>query len=226
VLTKNDVFDCRELRRALIRKLKVVLRELAMDEAEDDDKVSHMLNVILCGHPELLFDAQKAALAAHCEVEETEEELPVALVSDNPLATARLNVYRVFPSGLNSWELPFAQFLDGDTQNIVRWWHRNLPHQPWSVQVTLDNGGGFFPDFVVGVNERKSELGALLADPKYFFEIAKEVPKSYAEHPAYGRVLILNRQGSGQWFTVRYDDQRQKAVLDEEFRLADAAGYR
>ena len=225
VLTRNDVFDCRELRRALIRKLKAVLRELAMDEAENDDKVSHMLNVILCGHPELLFEAQKAALAAHCEVEEAEEELPAIVATDNLLPTARLNVYRVFPPGLNSWELPFAQFLDGDTQNIVRWWHRNLPHQPWSVQVTLDNGSGFFPDFVVGINGRQTELGGLLADPKYFFEIAKEVPKSYSQHPSYGRVLILNRQGSGQWFAVRYDEHRQRPVLDKEFRLADAAGY-
>lgn len=225
VLTKNDVFDSRELRRALIRKLKATLRELAMDEADDDDKVSHMLNVILCGHPELLFAAQKAALATHCEVEETEEELPAALASDDPLVTSRLNVYGVYPLGLNTWELPFAQFLDSDSQNIVRWWHRNLPHKPWSVQVMLDNGGGFFPDFVVGIEGRQHDSGALLADPKYFFEIAKEVPKSYAEHPSYGRVLILNRQGSGQWFTVRYDEQRKKPVLGGEFQLADAVGY-
>ena len=33
-------------------------------------------------------------------------------------------------------------------------------------------------------------------------------------HPVYGRVLILSRQGTTQWMTVRYDEQRQKAVLD------------
>ncbi len=225
VLTRDGVFDPRELRRALLRKLKATLRELALDEADDDDKVSHMLNVILCGHPELLFNAQKAALAMHCIVEETEEDLPAAMASDEPLPTARLNVYRVMPPGLNTWEQPFAEFLDRDSQNIVRWWHRNLPHKPWSVHVTLDNGKGFFPDFVIGIEGRKREDGALLADPKFFFEITQELPKSYAEHPSYGHVLILNRQGAGQWFTVRYDEHRQKAVLAGEFRLADAAGY-
>jgi type III restriction enzyme len=225
VLLKNDAFDPRELRRALLRKLKGTLHELGMDEAEDDNKVSHMLNVILCSHPELLIAAQKAALAVNCVVEETEEELPPALTSDEPLPASRLNVYRVMPPSLNTWELPFAQLLDGDAENVVRWWHRNLPHKPWSVQVTLDNGRGFFPDFVVGIEGRKREDGGLLADPKFFFEISQEAPKTYAQHPIYGRVLILSLQGGGQWFTVRYDQSRQKAVLGQEFRLIDAVGY-
>jgi type III restriction enzyme len=225
VLTKNDTFDSRELHRALIRKLKTTLRELAMDQADDDDKVGHMLNVILCGHPELLFAAQKAALASHCEVEDTEEELPSSIASDEPLPTSRLNVYRVMPPGLNTWELPFAQLLDSDSENVVRWWHRNLPHKPWSVNVVLDNGKGFFPDFIIGIEGRKYEDGALLADPKFAFELAQELPKTYAEHPSYGRVLIVTLQGNAQWFTVRYDEQRQRAVLGSEFRLTDAVGY-
>ncbi len=39
------------------------------------------------------------------------------------------------------------------------------------------------------------------------------------------RVLILSPQGGGQWMTVRYDPTRQKAVLDNEFRISDAPGY-
>jgi type III restriction enzyme len=225
VLTKNESFDARELRRALLRKLKATLREFALDQADDDDKVRHMLDVILCSRPELLYHAQKTALAKHCEVQQTEEGLPVAFESEAPLATSLLNVYRIMPPGLNTWERPFAELLDRDSQKIVRWWHRNLPHKPWSVQVVLDNGGGFFPDFVIGIEGRKCEDGGLLADPKFQFEITQEQPKTYAKHPVYGRVLILSLLGGAQWMTVRYDEQRQKAVLDAEFRLADAAGY-
>ena len=130
VLTKNESFDARELRRALLRKLQATLRELAMDEAEDNEQVSHMLNVILCARPELLQNAQKAALAVHCDVQQTEEGLPPNLESESPLPTSRLNVYRVMPPGLNTWERPFAELLDRDTQEIVHWWHRNLPHKP------------------------------------------------------------------------------------------------
>jgi hypothetical protein len=107
----------------------------------------------------------------------------------------------------------------------VRWWHRNPPHKPWSVQVVLDNGKGFFPDFVIGIEGRNCEDQGLLADPKFAFEITQELPKTYSVHPVYGRVLILSRQGTTQWMTVRYDEQRQKAIFDREFLLADAAGY-
>jgi hypothetical protein len=225
VLTRNESFDPRELRRALLRKLTGTLKELALDQAENDEQVKHMLNVILCARPDLLYMAQKTALAAHCEVEQTEEGLPAAMEYDSPLPTSRLNVYQVMPPDLNTWEQPFAELLDRDTQKIVLWWHRNLPHKPWSVQVVLDSGNGFFPDFIIGVEGRKTEVGGLLADTKFAFEISQEKPKTYAEHPIYGRVLILNRQGNAQWMTVRYDERLQKAVLDREFRLADTPGY-
>lgn len=225
VLTKNESFDARELRRALLKKLKSTLRELAMDQADDDEQIAHMLNVILCARPELLYTAQKTALAKHFEVADTEEGLPLILESETALPASRNNVYKVMPPGLNSWEEPFADLLDRDTQNIVRWWHRNLPNKPWSIQVLLDNGRGFFPDFIIGIKGRKTESNGLLADPKFAFEITQEQPKTYAEHPSYGHVLILSLQGGAQWMTVRYDEKRQKAVLDKEFHLADAAGY-
>ncbi len=225
VLTKNESFDARELRRALLKKLKATLSELAMDEASDNKQVAHMLNVILCARPDLLVQAQKAALAKHFEVAETEDGLPAAMENESPLPASRLNVYKIMPPGLNTWEKPFAELLDRDTQKIVRWWHRNEPHKPWSVQVVLDSGKGFFPDFVIGIEGRNTEDGGLLADPKFAFEITEQQPKTYAEHPVYGRVLILSLQGGAQWMTVRYDDKRQKAVLDAEFRLTDAAGY-
>ncbi len=224
-LTRNESFDPRELRRALLRKLGDTLREMGLDEAHDREKVSHMLHVILACHPELLHEAQKAALAAHFVVEPAEEPLPDELASETPLTTSRLNIYRAVPDDLNGWERDFAQLLDGDSLGVVRWWHRNLPHKPWSVQVVLADGRGFFPDFIVGIDGRKTEEGALLTDPKYGFETTAELPKAYAAHPAYGRVLILNKQGGGQWMTVRFDEKQQRAVLGSEFRLADAAGY-
>lgn len=225
VLTNDESFDARELRRALLRKLKSTLAELEMDQADNEDQLSHMLNVILCARPDLLHAAQKAALAKHFEVEQTQEGLPSALESESALPISRLNVYGVMPAGLNTWEQPFAELLDRDAVNIVQWWHRNPPRKPWSVQVVLDNGRGFFPDFVIGVEGRRTEDGGLLADPKFAFEITQEKPKSYAQHPVYGRVLILSLQGGAQWMTVRYDQAHDKAVLDRQFQITDAPGY-
>lgn len=224
VLTKNETFDSRELRRALLRKLKGTLREIGLDEGEQDEKVGHLLNVILTAHPELLHEAQKEALAHHYQVEETDEELPEELVNDAPLAISRLNIYGRMPAGMNSWETDFARVLDGDSQNVVNWWHRNEPRKAWSVQVLLEDGRGFYPDFVIGVADRAAEEGVLLADPKYGFEVSQEHAKAQARHPIYGQVLILHREAEARWMTVRYDTAQRRPVLDREFRLIDASG--
>jgi hypothetical protein len=225
VLQEGGIFDARELRFALLRKVAATLKEWGHTEmAADADKVLHMLNVILLGRPELLREAKKAALAQDVGIEET-EEIPAVLESDAPLGISRLNVYgRIPPDMDSSWERDFAATLDADSLGVVNWWHRNPPKKEWSVRVVLEDGRGFYPDFIVGVNGRKKELGALLADPKLLFEIADEQPKTHAEHPTYGRVLILTKQGP-QWLTVRFDDKQKRAVPDREFRLADAAGY-
>ena len=65
----------------------------------------------------------------------------------------------------------------------------------------------------------------MLADPKYAFETTKEKPKTYAQHPIYGRVLILSLQGGARWMTVRYDQAHDKAVLGPEFQITDTPGY-
>ena len=121
--------------------------------------------------------------------------------------------------------MAFAAWLDGDTLGIVRWWHRNLPRLPWSVNVPLPDGLGFFPDFVVGINGRKTEDGALLADPKWGFDRMEEAPKAGVKHPAYGSVLVLYRERDVRWLTVRYDAERDRARTDREFLLSDAAGF-
>ncbi len=223
VLTKNENFDSRELRRALLRKLKATLQAVGLDDAEDADKVGHLLNVILTGHPELLYEAQKQALAHHYLVEETEEDLPAELVNEAPLATSRFNVYGAMPPGMNSWEIDFARLLDSDTQNVVNWWHRNEPRKGWSVRVLLEDGHPFYPDFIIGMANRPKEEGVLLADPKERFEVSKEHWKSQARHPIYGQVLILHREGDARWMTVRYDTAQGRPVLDREFRLSDAS---
>lgn len=223
-LLQNKTFDPRELRRALLRKVEAVLHDEAMAEADDPEKVKHFLNVILATHPELLHQAQKEALAEHAEIQDA-EELPPEITSPEPLSTSPRNVYGVIPVGLNSWELPFAELLDRDVHNVVSWWHRNLPRQPWSVNVLMPDGRGFYPDFVIGIAGRKKPDHVLLADPKLDYQRENEVPKILAEHRSYGRVLILYRDGSARWQVVGYDEQAKKPFLAREFRLTDAAGF-
>ena len=223
-LLASPTFDPRALREQLERKVAAALREWAMKEADDPEAVARFLDTLLARHPELLRKAQRAAISASLEVRMA-AELPGELTSDSGLPSSSRNVYGVYPDGLNTWERAFAKWLDGDTLGIVRWWHRNLPRLPWSVNVPLPDGRGFFPDFVVGISGRKTEDGALLTDPKWGFDRADEAPKAGVKHPVYGSVLVLSRDQDARWMTVRYDAERDRARLDREFLLSDAAGF-
>jgi type III restriction enzyme len=222
-LCKNKTFDPRELRRALLRKLEAVMRDEMKDEASDPEKVAHFLNVILATHPELLWEAQKKALAAHMEIQEA-EALPAEIASHEPLQRSPRNLYEVMPPGLNGWERDFAQLLDHDPHRLVNWWHRNPPDKPWSVNVLMPSGKGFYPDFIIGIEGRKTEDGALLADPKERFETSQEAPKVLAEHQVYGRVLILAKDGV-RWMTVGFDERAKKPVFAQEFSLTDTPAF-
>lgn len=92
------------------------------------------------------------------------------------------------------------------------------------MNVLMPNGRGFYPDFIIGLEGRKTEDGALLADPKERFEMSQEAPKALAEHQVYGRVMILAKDGV-RWMTVDYDEQARKPVFGAEFRLPDAPGF-
>ncbi len=223
-LWKNKTFDPRQLRRALLRKMAMVMRDEAMAEADDPERVAHFLDVILATHPELLYEAQKAAHAQHAEILEA-AKLPSETMWSEPLPKSPHNLYGVMPPGLNTWEKPFAELLDRDANKVVLWWHRNEPRQPWSVNVLMPDGRGFYPDFVIGIAGRKTEDNALLADPKLNFQRDDEAPKVLAEHRSYGRVMILFLDGGTRWMTVGYDQKAKKPIVAREFRLSDAAGF-
>jgi len=223
LLQRNKVFDCRELRKALLRKMQMVMREETMDGADDPERVAAFLDVILASKPELLVEAQKTALACGAQIRET-DDLPGEIASDEPLPTSKHNVYGVVPEGLNSWERAFVDVLDCDMTGSIKWWHRNEPHKSWAVNVLMPDGRGFYPDFVIGVEGRKTEDNVLLADPKHNYQREDEALKILAKHQVYGQVLILFRDGA-RWMTVGWDDKTHKPCIVNEFRLSDAAGF-
>ncbi|MEI8121455.1 MAG: DEAD/DEAH box helicase family protein [bacterium] len=224
ILFASTMFDAKALREVLEHKVSAMMKEWAIAEGDDDEAVARFLDTLLARHPELLKRAQKAAISATLEVRMA-ADLPGELVSDAGLPSSARNIYGVYPERLNGWERAFAQWLDGDTLGVVCWWHRNPQQQPWSVNVPRPDGRGFFPDFVVGINGRKTEEGALLADPKWAFDRHDEAPKAGAHHPSYGNVLVLCRDQDIRWMTVRYDVERDIARIDREFFLSDAAGF-
>ena len=224
-LVSNGMFSAKELRRALASRLHQMLAAKGVEDANDSERLNEFLDKLLAQHPDLLRKAQKVALAAKAEIAAA-AELPPSIESETALVTSTRNVYGVYPADLNTWERPFAEHLDADDTNTVLWWHRNLPHKQWSINVLLESGRGFFPDFIIGINKRLREDGGLLADTKYAYETAMELPKLLAEHDAYGRVLIVTKSITrARWEIADIDPRTGAARMAGPFRIADAARY-
>lgn len=214
-LFKSGFFHPKELEDALLNRLQAILTEEALEGADNPDAVQHFLDVILATHPQLLYEAQRKALVKYATTIPTDEELPAEYVWDSPLTVSPLNVYGIVPPDLNGWERAFADFLDRDTTGTVKWWHRNPVDQDWSVCVMRADGRAFYPDFIIGVAGRKTQDGVLLADTKFGFEIGQEFPKLLAEHPGYGRTMIIHRGATGVWHMTKVDTEGRPKLGDE-----------
>jgi superfamily II DNA or RNA helicase len=223
-LLRSEVFHPKYLREALLQRLRTVLMERGVEDADDTEKLAEYLDVLLATRPELLRDAQRMALAQGAVFQEA-DELPKELTADEPLSASPMNVYGVMPPGLNNWEREFGDLLDSNWNATVLWWHRNPVNKLWSIKVLLDDGRGFYPDFIVGIQNRKTENNGLLADTKEAYERSKEMPKILAEHASYGRVLILSKNQNQQWAIVKVQPETGKAMLGDRFNLADAPTY-
>ena len=90
----------------------------------------------------------------------------------------------------------------------------------------MDNGQGFFPDFIIGVNGRATDDNGLLADPKEAYSRTKELPKLAADHGSYGKVLILTKDNDQKrWEIATWDEAGEKPIISGPFRISEAPHY-
>lgn len=215
VLSVCDSIAPADLGRALMQKLAAELASAGL-EPLDERSLRKGLHVVLGRWPELTREALRKAMAACTEVVDA-APLPEVWESPEPLVESPLNLYGVIPQGLNSWEEAFARWLDRQS-DVVQWWTRN-PSRPnadddWSVRIVLpETGRGFYPDFVVAVDGRKS--GLLLAETKERVDSADTEAKTRTEHREYGRALMLAYDTvRAQFYRYEYmfEQQRNKEI--------------
>jgi hypothetical protein len=191
VLSVCDHIPVADLGRALMERLRSQLQEQGQ-EPLDEKALRRALHLILGQWPEITREALRRAMASCAEVIDA-APLPEFWESDEKLSDSPLNLYAVMPRGLNTWEQPFAEWLD-QQEGTVLWWIRNLSRpnasDDWSVRIVLpEDGRGFYPDFVVCVDGRKS--GIALAETKERMHSSNAEAKTRTEHREYGRALML-----------------------------------
>ena len=217
ILMKNEGFHAKELKHHLLRRLQVIAEQFDIADCDNQTILAKLLNTLLVrDQGVLLRSAQKKALAEYALCEAA-EELPSEYVSEIACDRSQRNVYGIFPNELNSWEREFAVMLDQAPADAVQWWHRNEVRKPWSVSLVGADGKNFYPDFVIGVAARKAQEGVLLADPKERYDAVIQAPKVLAQHPAYGRALILFRAAQANWYCVVWNEKQAKAELGPGF---------
>ena len=225
VLFDAQAIDPREAEAILMERLRLEYNEVA-GIGLSDEELRQALHLILATYPHLLRDAERASLANCKEVVET-ASLPSAVEITQGALFSRLNVYGVMPRDLNEHECKFAELLDADTSGTVLWWHRNEPRKPWSVALVLPGGERYFPDFIIGVKDRKKADGLLLAEIKRDFILNNDdtLEKARAEHKIYGAPLLLTQKTNGQFWIARYIAMTNRVELDQAFRVEHLGQY-
>lgn len=222
-----QVIDIRALHLALIEQLGREAARRGIDHVFDtNQKLRAGLHKILALRPQQLRRAISETVARHT-VPEPADVIPVEIVSPTPLQPARLNLYGVFPDDLNGWERPFAEYLDDDLTGTVLWWHRNPPRKPFSVSVPLPGQPDFYPDFIVGVQDRARGEGVLLVETKRMINDQERnaLVKAQASHPDYGPVMMLYWEDRREWRVVEYDVRTDRNYLDRALRPELLATY-
>ena len=217
VLFEPDYLDPRDLHAVLIKRLQSEYEARGFEYTEHE--LDLVLDLILVAFPNLIRQAARECAAQYAELMNT-SPLPDSIELPSGARTSRLNVYGVMTPDLNRDEMAFAEMLDSDLSGTVEWWHRNEPRKPWSIGLILPNGAQYFPDFVVKVNGRTLGDGLLLAETKgdYLLNSSDTLDKVLASHKLYKHPVMLMREDSGRFMTIR-QDANGKNSPDQIFRL-------
>lgn len=180
--------DSRQFLQALLERFRRALEDAGIEPPESQEELTQQLELVLVRNPQLIRQAHKRCRASQIQIQTF--ALPSMQQSKLPLEAAKRNLYGVFPPDLSVEELRFAELLD--TSPEVLWWHRNPVRKPESVALyRWSSGVGFFPDFLVAVQDRKAGEGVALIEFKGPQLQQYDKEKAGAVHAHYGRTFMV-----------------------------------
>lgn len=203
----NDSIDERELKPVLLERLRreIDKRDWAMPSESDLRRAIDLVGMTM---PHLLHNACRECMATAVEIRQ-DEPIPETYYGPPGLEPAARSLYKVFPHDLNREERAFAEVLDTDDTGTVLWWLRNVENARWAVTIVLPNGKRHFPDFVIGIDGRKTQDHVALVETKDDGETGRlfskaNTDKVRSDHSRYGSALMVYRDSEGNWTRVEY----------------------
>lgn len=150
-------------------------------------------------------DPDVQALANDSNVEVLVFKMAVATGFDAPRAFTLCALRPVVDANFGLQIIGRIMRVHALLQSLVLWWTRNLPRpnavDDWSVRIVLpESGRGYYPDFVVCIDDRKHSNGIGLAETKERTETEDSSAKSRTEHREYGRALMVSYDADADRF--------------------------
>lgn len=218
----NDQLDPRRFKRALIEQFRRTCDDRGIEA--DDLQMRRALELFAMTRPRALEDAMREVLAQNLVVEPGPPLEPLPVEDGVHLRKSRLSAWGVYPSNMNSVEYAFAEFLDRNGGETVRWWLRLQESAAWAATVLLPNGRRFFPDFAIGVNGRKTDDGVALVEIKDDgttgrLHADQNLVKIKVSHKAYLKVHWAVRDESGVWANMVLDSSGSRIVPAGDFTV-------
>jgi superfamily II DNA or RNA helicase len=159
----NDGIDPRALRRAVEAELFRICEKQGIDASQKS--IRRTINLAILKHPQGLRDAVRAAQGNHIRLDD-KEPIPPEQFGPEDAPPAKKAAYGAFLGTYNRPERAFAEMIDDDSSGHVKWWLRNQENARWATRLVLPTGRRFFPDFVVGIQGRRSRDGIALVEIK------------------------------------------------------------
>ncbi len=216
----NDSLDPRDLKRALIKRIRDELQKKGYEDYPDD-VLRRTVDVALYLNNNLLRDACKECLSMKVESQPA-EPIPGYVGSKIPLEPATKGIYAVFGPRMNDWERRFAEEIDKDSTGTVLWWIKNVENARWACRIVRPSGKNFFPDFLIGIAGRKKLDNVALAEVKERIESFDSLEKTRVEHKEYGSALMVTWDDANKkWYIVDYNPAVDKNQLSKQFDVQE-----
>ena len=218
----NDFIDPRELKRALVERLREFCDEQGIDYQPND--LRRAIDMAVMREPDRLKEAMRVSLARQVVIKRG-EPIPTKQYWPEGLKTARKSGYGVFPERLNNEERAFAEFLDDDNTGTVKWWLKNPESEVWATRLLLPTGRRFFPDFIVGVEGRSTPDKIALVEIKDDgstgrLQSDQNTDKIRVRHREYGPVFWTFRD-DGTWVAAHYSSSLHRIIPEGKFEIAN-----
>ncbi|ESQ93594.1 hypothetical protein ABAC460_00565 [Asticcacaulis sp. AC460] len=222
-LTFNDGIDPRRVREAVEAELSRLCQKEGI--AASTRELRRTINLAILRYPQALKDSVRLAQGRYIQLL-SNEPIPVEQFGEPDAVIAQKGAYGAFIGRYNRPERAFVEMLDRDDTGCVKWWLRNPESEKWATRLILPTGKRFFPDFVVGINGRKTKDNIALVEIKDDGETGRlqsdsNSIKIRSEHSEYKKVFWSFREADGVFLKAVWNESYNRIFSNGPFEISN-----